>query len=63
METAENSLTLFQLEKQAKLNELDTGVPLRISQIHHLTAGGHIPKNLDDGLIFDINNLEVSIIL
>lgn len=53
----ERELSDFQLEKQAKLNDLDTGVPLRLGQIHYCTTKG-IPDNLDEALIFDVRNIE-----
>lgn len=54
----EKELSAFQLEKQAKLNDLDTGVPLHLGQIHVHTGTG-IQHNLDDALIFDIRQIAV----
>jgi len=57
LNVVERELSDFQLEKQAKLNDLDTGVPLRLGQIHFCTTKG-IPDNLDEALIFDVRNIE-----
>jgi len=57
LNAVESELTAFQREKQAKLNELDTGVPLRLSQIHYCTPKGP-PKDLKEALIFDLKNID-----
>lgn len=52
----EHALAEFQREKQAKLNKLDTGVPLRLGQIHYCTTKA-IPADLTKALIFDTRSI------
>ncbi|KAF6778001.1 hypothetical protein AHF37_02391, partial [Paragonimus kellicotti] len=55
---AHSELEAFQLEKQRKLNELDTVVILRLNQIeYHLN--GSVPADLSAGLIFERCNLDI----
>ena len=57
LETAEKDLTLFQLDKQRKLNELNTIVPLKMHQI--LYFGLNCRHNFDMSLDTDssaVNN-------
>lgn len=54
----EKELAELQLEKQAKLNELDTAVPLRLDQIKHFTGKGAVPKNLSESLVFSVHEIE-----
>jgi len=56
LDVVESDLAEFQREKQAKLNELDTGVPLRLGQIHYCTTRA-IPADLTDALIFDTRSI------
>jgi len=56
LDLVERDLAEFQREKQAKLNELDTGVPLRLGQIHYCTTRA-IPTDLTDALIFDTRSI------
>ncbi|KAA3681859.1 uncharacterized protein DEA37_0009501 [Paragonimus westermani] len=55
---AHSELEAFQLEKQRKLNELDTVVILRLNQIeyHHNCS---VPADLSAGLIFERCNLDI----
>eukprot|EP00054_Salpingoeca_dolichothecata_P028412 m.215633 g.215633 ORF g.215633 m.215633 type:complete len:1145 (+) comp26213_c1_seq1:4271-7705(+) len=55
---AETDLTSFQLEKQAKLNQLDCVVPLRLSQIELMDENGRLPSDLSDALLFDQENIQ-----
>uniref|UniRef100_A0A1I8JLC0 Cilia- and flagella-associated protein 44 n=1 Tax=Macrostomum lignano TaxID=282301 RepID=A0A1I8JLC0_9PLAT len=49
---AEKELEAFQLEKQSKLNELETVVVLRLHQIlHH--ENGHLPQDISNCLVFE----------
>ncbi|KAF7233251.1 WD repeat-containing protein 52 [Paragonimus skrjabini miyazakii] len=55
---AHSELEAFQLEKQRKLNELDTVVILRLNQIeYHLNCS--VPADLSAGLIFERCNLDI----
>lgn len=54
----EETLAALQLEKQGKLNELDTAVPLRLDQIYYYTNHGTLPASLEDSLIFPVPQME-----
>mmetsp|Transcript_24697 Transcript_24697/g.74172 ORF Transcript_24697/g.74172 Transcript_24697/m.74172 type:complete len:1868 (-) Transcript_24697:86-5689(-) len=61
LEAEDKLLTEMQLEKQGKLNELDTAVPLRLSQILDYRDDLSLNKDLSSSLVFptsEISNLK-----
>ncbi|CAH8523136.1 unnamed protein product [Dicrocoelium dendriticum] len=55
---AKTELEAFQLEKQRKLNELDTIVILRLNQIEY-HANSTVPADMSSGLVFKRSNLQM----
>eukprot|EP00040_Diaphanoeca_grandis_P030987 m.184465 g.184465 ORF g.184465 m.184465 type:complete len:1849 (+) comp32191_c0_seq1:110-5656(+) len=53
----EQDLEALQLEKQAKLNEIGTAVPLKLSQIQHLTKRAAVPVDFSDSLVFSVDEI------
>ena len=54
----EKEIELFHLEKQAKLNELNIDVPLRISQIQFI-ENNTFPKSLAPAVLFSTENIDL----
>lgn len=53
----EKELADLQLAKQAKLNELDTAVPMKLDQIQHITSKAMVPADLSESLVFSVHEI------
>ena len=58
LRTIDAEIIAFQKEKQAKLNEIDVVVTLKMSQIQYLEEDGRLPSDISAALVFSNKTLE-----